>query len=354
MKNKVNNRNSAIELLRIVAMMGVVILHYNNKEIGGGFSYVQEFSANYMLLYFVEAVAISAVDIYILITGYFLSDRQKRSLYRPFELLFQVCFFKVVLYLIDSYINNAFSVKTLVACLIPNNYFVILYCTLYLISPLLNRAFSSLSLEKMKKAVILLLFLFSVWPIGADLLNEIMQKEYFGLSTIGMYGSQSGYTIVIFVLMYCIGAYLRRITPQLPSKTKCLFSFGILAFIEFVWSIVERNFYQEYYTAWHYDNPVVIGMAVSIFCFFVQFRIQQKWINKLATAGFVCFLIHQPILKYIGIEHAVQQNSIILLMHMIFWVICIYILSFCVCLIYNYLIQRILHKISRIFPTIEF
>lgn len=29
-------RNSGIELLRILAAMGVIILHYNNAEIGGG------------------------------------------------------------------------------------------------------------------------------------------------------------------------------------------------------------------------------------------------------------------------------------------------------------------------------
>ena len=32
-------RNSGIELLRILAAMGVIILHYNNAEIGGGLKY---------------------------------------------------------------------------------------------------------------------------------------------------------------------------------------------------------------------------------------------------------------------------------------------------------------------------
>lgn len=33
-----SKRKSNIELLRILSMLGVIILHYNNKTIGGGYS----------------------------------------------------------------------------------------------------------------------------------------------------------------------------------------------------------------------------------------------------------------------------------------------------------------------------
>lgn len=35
--NKKIDRESNIELLRILAMLGVIILHYNNPSIGGGY-----------------------------------------------------------------------------------------------------------------------------------------------------------------------------------------------------------------------------------------------------------------------------------------------------------------------------
>lgn len=35
-KESINNkRDSSIELLRIIAMIGVIILHYNNENMGG-------------------------------------------------------------------------------------------------------------------------------------------------------------------------------------------------------------------------------------------------------------------------------------------------------------------------------
>lgn len=47
-------RNSSVELLRILAIIGVIILHYNNSMVGGGFEYVEEASINQ--LYFFQKI----------------------------------------------------------------------------------------------------------------------------------------------------------------------------------------------------------------------------------------------------------------------------------------------------------
>ena len=44
--DRIQNRNSSIELLRIISIIGVVGLHYNNATVGGGFRYVKEYSVN--------------------------------------------------------------------------------------------------------------------------------------------------------------------------------------------------------------------------------------------------------------------------------------------------------------------
>ena len=45
MKEK-TKRNSSIELLRIISMIGVVILHYNNASMGGALGMVLDGSSN--------------------------------------------------------------------------------------------------------------------------------------------------------------------------------------------------------------------------------------------------------------------------------------------------------------------
>lgn len=61
--------------------------------------------------------------------------------------------------------------------------------------------------EKEKRIIVLLGVLFLVYPMLVDLLKEISGNSFNGLSTIGAFGSQQGYTIVNFVVMYLIGAY---------------------------------------------------------------------------------------------------------------------------------------------------
>ena len=60
-------RNSSIELVRILAMCGVVLLHYNNATLGGGLTYAV--GANRAVLMLLESLFICAVDLYVLISG---------------------------------------------------------------------------------------------------------------------------------------------------------------------------------------------------------------------------------------------------------------------------------------------
>lgn len=100
------------------------------------------------------------------------------------------------------------EMQGLIMTLVPSNWFVILYSTLYIISPYINILLEQLSGKQKKKMVIVLFAIFSVWPTIVDLSGEILGKEWIGLSSVGMYGSEWGYSIVNFLLVYIIGAYL--------------------------------------------------------------------------------------------------------------------------------------------------
>ena len=59
-------RQSNIELLRILAAEGVIILHYNNAGMGGGFLYVEPWSINQLVMTFLESIFVCAVNLFIL------------------------------------------------------------------------------------------------------------------------------------------------------------------------------------------------------------------------------------------------------------------------------------------------
>ena len=73
-------RQSNIELLRILAIMGVIILHYNNPVIGGGIKFVEKNSMNYYVLYLLESLFACGVNLFMLISGYFMFESSKCSL----------------------------------------------------------------------------------------------------------------------------------------------------------------------------------------------------------------------------------------------------------------------------------
>ena len=103
-------RNSNIELLRILSIIGVIILHYNYELYGGAFSYVTPHSINEFILYLLEYSNIVAVDIFVLISGYFLSQNNSRSIIKPLKLIVQVIFIAAVFYLFDRIVFNTTSV----------------------------------------------------------------------------------------------------------------------------------------------------------------------------------------------------------------------------------------------------
>ena len=91
-KNSIE-RNSNIELLRILCAISVILLHFNITGIP------LSTGLNKVLLYGFEALTIVAVDMFILISGYFLCQTEKRNYKKIVEIIAEVICIKVFLYL---------------------------------------------------------------------------------------------------------------------------------------------------------------------------------------------------------------------------------------------------------------
>ena len=51
-------RNTNIEILRILSILGVIILHYNNENMGGALAYTSDLALNKFILLFFECLSI--------------------------------------------------------------------------------------------------------------------------------------------------------------------------------------------------------------------------------------------------------------------------------------------------------
>ncbi len=349
MTNIKSNRRSGIELLRIFAAVGVIILHYNS---GKAFDYVESGSLNKLILFLAESICICAVDIFVLISGYFLAKTNKRSIGKILELVLQVIVFRFLYYFAAVVLGREdFAIKSVLIKLIPNSYYVILYMALYFTSPYINILFEKLSSTGRKKFIVTILVLFSIWPTFHDLSGELLSKEWFGLSTISAWGNSQGFNIINFSLIYSLGAYLRfEGIPKWLGKTNnvALCSLGCV-FVILLWSIANEFMYMNgLRSAWVYHNPLVILLTVCLFACFEKIKFESNIINELAKASFVCFLIHGYFLPFIKIKFFVNQPFYVMVLHMVICAILIYIMSYIAYKAYTLVLGRLFKRVDKV------
>lgn len=316
-------RLSNIEILRVLAILGVIVLHYNNRIFGNAFGLTEDNPINHCMLRVLESICICSVDLFVIISGFFLSSKQKRNGFRVIELIIQVMVFSMLTYLITN--RNQLTLRSFLESLLPNNYFVTLYVVIFIVSPLINVMLNEASKHKALNRVLITLFsIFSIIPFCIDILSAILETNLNGMCTIGMYGDQAGYTIVNFFILYVIGAYLR-------ISQKAVTSFKLITAIVTLTILITCISYWNENVAWEYCSPFVILQAVCLFLLFSNFNIGSiKLINELSGSVFTCFLIHAPLIFHIYIYKFANMNPIILFLHIVISSLGIYIFSWIV------------------------
>lgn len=338
-------RQSGVELLRILAMCLVIVMHYDSANV---MKATMSGSQNLVLMFF-TGIAACAVDVYVMISGFFLSSSEKRSFSKIAALIIQVIIFHVVWYLFDVFTGvYQFSARTFISKLVPNNYFVILYMAVYIMSPYFNRAFRGLNDRQWDKLIITALVLFSVWPTLVSLSQEVIDTEWDGLSTVTRWGSAHGFNVVNFSLVYLVGAYVRHRFPGKIKSTRLLACAGCVVLVIFAWAFSHR-FLADYgmRSAWEYHNPLVILLAALLLKLFSQLSLQSKWINGLSAASFTVFLMNMRCLKLAGVDWAVSSGTLVMTLHLLLIPAVIYLAVWPVYALYHYTVDRLLQPLYR-------
>jgi len=288
-----------------------------------------------------------------------MCESKKRNIWRPIELIIQVMIFREAIYLVRVALHaSSFSIKTVITTFIPSNYFVILYCCVFLISPFINILVEKLSMKSFRTQVLLLMILFSAVPTIVDVLGEARGNQFIGLSTVGMYGSQWGYTIVNFILMYLIGAYLRKGQSRIIEwkSWKLIICLIVDVLVLVLWARIndKTGFFTER-SSWEYCNPLIIFEAVIIYVLFSRINIGvNKVINHLAEGVFTVFLLHQVFIPHLQIEKFVRGNAFIMILHVLGCAVGLYLFCWFVHKIYHWISDPIFKKLSSNHPiTLE-
>lgn len=339
-------RQSNIELLRIIAALGIILIHIGDR----GLDTLQFGTVNHSVVFLIESFAHCCVNLFLLASGFFLIKSDRRTLSKPLDLFLQIAIIDVVLFIafiatnrLDFTLYNVFKYCT------PNDYFVVLFVTLYLISPYFNQLLRKLSKKEYRRLLLIMMCIFSIFTISVDVYGEVMGEKWFGLSPIGAWGSQQGFNIVNFILIYIFGGYLSLFGEwDNVSNRKAAFILVLSILIVFTWALLNCFIsHQGLQSAWCYHNPFIILMSVSCFILFLKKDIRSKYVNILAKASFLCYIFHTRIVGLIPWGDIMQRNVFVLLLYMLGFCVVAYLISWFLYVTYTFMTKKLFDKINK-------
>lgn len=334
-------RSSNIELLRILSMFLVLVLHANFLGIGvPTSSECITAPVNAFLRFFVESLAIVAIDVFVLISGWF---GIKPTIKKFAGFLFQIVFFTLSILLLFWLIKgrSVIGLKPLLRVFMVTKgyWFIKSYICLYILSPVLN-LFAEKAPRKLFSWVLLGFFAFQTIYGWTDSAPEF----YFGYSALS------------FIGIYLLARYLRMYPVDLLSNRRlCL---GIYVSISIILALcllllTKADLFPKYALTitLSYINPAIIVSSIALFFTFNCSKIKySKAINWIAASSFTVFIIHSnefilPYYKeviwhlYSNFPVGLRALAIILFL----------LLVFIVCVLLDQIRLFIWHKIEKAF-----
>lgn len=322
-------RNSNLELYRIIVMLLIVAHHY---VVNSGLMPVMEenpLHVHSLFLYLFGMWGKTGINCFVMITGYFMC-KSHISLRKFMKLLLEVYFYNIVItgiFLLTGYARPSFS--TVFYVLIPiqgfGGNFVACFMVFYLLIPFLNLLVQSMDSKLHLRLVLLCLLVYSV--IGT------IPKITLGVNYVSW-----------FVLLYFIASYIRLYGFPIKISNRnwgwltllsILISMASVVFMAWLSTVfVDKNIPVFWFVA---DSNHFMAM-VTAFCSFMFFKDLKigysKLINMIGASTFGVLLIHansdtmrqwlwQDLLDNVG-----QYGSSTLYMHAVLSVIFIFV--FCI------------------------
>ena len=284
--NGLDNRVAGLDLLRSLCMFMVIVLHILGQ--GGILDAAATGSANYYIAWSLECLCYCAADCYGILSGY-LSGNRRSILSRLALLWLEVTLFSIA-FAVFFWLRSPELVgkKEVLNALFPvlrrQYWYFTAYFGLSFLMPVIHAGLKYIPEKKAGVYAILLLMVFSVLPT---------------LFCSDPFQFRGGYTTLWLVVLYLIGALLKRGESHLriASPGLCLalllcsfLTFGFTVF----WSIPIQNIGAVYLL--NYTSPTVLLSAICLLMLFGKVkgrhRAVRRVLMKLSAASFGVYILH--------------------------------------------------------------
>ena len=296
----VNKREPQFEILRVIAMLMVIILHYLSK---GGLlaDPAGDLTFSDWMFWGLEALCLVCVNVYVLISGYFFEENRFR-LGKAAGLWCQVFFYSVVIAAVCMTAGivdyrqyfDLYDLQFFALPIVNGHYwFATAYLLMYLFSPIMNDAVKAMSRKQFQLLILLLLIPFSFvksvlpLPLTAD---------------------DRGNSFIWFLCLYLIAAYIRRYGISFLEKKKnaavayLLSAAGVLAALAAAAFLHRQTGHYEYAMEipLHYNFIFILTGSLGLFYLFKNRRIKEnalvRFLVRIAPYTFGVYLLHEHLM----------------------------------------------------------
>lgn len=316
-------RQSNFELLRILAMVGVMVLHaglygpvadaYTMESRGAG-------------IYLSHAFAVLSVNVFVIISGYFSIKLRFASV---LNFLWTISYWRLVTLAILFVFYKMTPVT--VASFLPfapistgggfgfSGWFVGAYIGLMVLSPMLNLYSDKLTTKQ--------LGLYCLVFFSAEILFDWL------LPSLTIFGQ--GYTPFAFVGLYLLGRYAARpdsLDFRLRISIPMFFSICIFGGFTMALTSLYGNTFpilrnKLMYGSYGYTTPLTLAGSFMIVMVFKHIRFRSKVVNWFAASAFAVYLFHGglPFFKDISLDLFARYDGIMYFSRTVIFIIGTYI-----------------------------
>ena len=179
-------RNSSIELLRIICIFFILLMHALPHDDVSLFNKFLRYPIN---------IGNIGVSCFILISGYY---GIKFKGFRFIQLILLTTLYSLITFFLNyGWSLNLSTLKAMLVIPLYNNWFITCYLFLMLLSPYIEIFISNCEIKKLKQLLIILF-------IGFSLIPTALNTPYYTIITNG------GKCLIYMIFIYLVGRYIRK------------------------------------------------------------------------------------------------------------------------------------------------
>ena len=302
MENTINKpqRNSCIEIMRIIAMILIVFGHqidtYFYDGVGGTIDFQGVFPSSnpvFVLLSFVGPLGLLGDVLFIVCSAYFLLDSNRISVKKIFYLIATDTIIMSLVLIVRAGLGDTISTKQIFEAIFPTvlqvNWFIGYYIVFYLLHPFFNYVIRKLDKKGLAIVTLLLVIQCNIIAFG-----------------MGDAPGSLGLKLLCFISIYFVVAYYKLYGGKLWESKKfnvivlIVSIFTYIAFriaMNYIGLKVEYVAYRQYGYA-HINNPIIVVMAVAMLNLCARKVVHNKVVNYFAGLSLIFYLTHKNVLIF--------------------------------------------------------